>query len=62
MNPQTEHPPEDQRDDEFPAPPLLKVSRWIRWPLLMYLTIVVVFGVLAIFVVRYVLTHVPSGS
>jgi hypothetical protein len=64
MTPETDDIPEDR---EFPAPPLGRlplphVSRWARWPILMYLTIVVVFGVLAIFVVHYVLTHVPSGS
>jgi hypothetical protein len=61
------HPDDNPDDREFPAPPLERLplphlSRWARWPILMYLTIVVVFGILAIFVVHYVLTHVPSNS
>jgi hypothetical protein len=62
MNPQTEPHPEDQEKDDFPAPNLPHLSPWTRWPILMYLAIVVVFGILAIFVVHYVLTHVPGNS
>jgi hypothetical protein len=57
MNLQTD----DPEDHEFPAPKLPlalpHLSRWTRWPILMYLTIVTVFGLLAIYVVHYVLRY-----
>jgi hypothetical protein len=51
------HADESPEDREFPAPPLPGVSRPVRWPLIMYATIVIAFGILAIFVVRYVIAH-----
>jgi hypothetical protein len=64
MNSQSTHDPEDH---DYPAPEsphlgLPHLARWTRWPILMYLTIVTVFAILAVFVVHYVLTHVPRGS
>jgi hypothetical protein len=56
MDPHTQH---DVNDDDFPAPPVRHLPRWTGWPILAYVTIVVVFAILAVFVVHYVMNYSP---
>jgi len=47
-------PPSDP-DEKPPKAPL--IAHWVKGPLYMYLTIVIAFAIIAIFVVRYVMIH-----
>lgn len=46
--------PQSAPDEKPPKSPL--ISPWLKGPLFMYLTIVIAFAVIAVFVFRYVLS------
>ena len=49
-----QEPPSDPHEKPPKAP---LIAQWVKGPLYMYLSIVIAFAIIAIFVVRYVMVH-----
>ena len=51
--------PQSHPDEKPPKAP--RIAPWVKGPLYMYLALVITFAIIAIFVVRYVMTHAKDN-